>query len=426
MKSISEMASALKIYGNRRMILVLVLGFSSGIPLALTAGTLQAWLTKSGVDIKTIGLFALVGMPYTLKFIWAPLMDKYYPNFWGRRRSWMLLTQIALVLTIMGLGMHDPTTQISSLVILAICVAFFSSSQDMVIDAYRTEILNPDEYGAGSGVYILGYRLAMIVSGSMALVLADHMSWREVYFIMAGMMSLGVLATFFAEEPKNTKEPKTFQEAVIDPFIDFFSRAGAIEVAIFIMIYKLDVAIATALQSKFFLDLGFTLTQIGSIVKLFGMWSVIFGALTGGMLIPQLGLKRSLIWFGIFQCATNMLFYMMAKVGPDEHALMLTIALENFSAGMGTAAFSAFLMSLCNKKFTLTQYALLTSLMAVPMRFLSAPTGYLKVALGWDNYFVFATLIGIPGLLMLLRFDTWKAAPHIASAGAGVASEAET
>ncbi len=390
------------------MFVMLLLGFSAGIPYALTAGTLQAWLATENVDIKTIGLFALVGIPYNWKFIWAPLMDRFYPKFLGRRRGWMLVTQIGLAASIAGMALTSPSFSLTAMATLAVLVAFFASSQDIVIDAYRTEALEEKEYGAGSALYIMGYRIAMLVSGGLALIMADHYSWKIVYTFMAATIVVGVIATFLGPEPVTGKPPRTLREAVVEPLMEFFRRPGAIEVIFFLLLYKLDVAVGTALMTKFFLDLGFTKTDIGAVTKVFGLIATIVGTLIGGALIPRLGLFRALVIFGIFQGLANLLFVMMARVGNDRLALIFTIGGENLASGMGTAAYAAFLMSLCNKRFTATQYALFTSLMAVPTKILSAPTGYLKEAVGWENYFIIATLLMIPGLIMLIRYPHWK------------------
>jgi len=402
------MKSIFQIFVSRRMFVMLLLGFSAGIPYALTAGTLQAWLATENVDIKTIGLFALVGIPYNWKFIWAPLMDRFYPKFLGRRRGWMLVTQIGLAAAIAGMALTSPSFSITAMAALAVLVAFFSSSQDIVIDAYRTEVLKENEYGAGAGVYIMGYRLAMLVSGALALIMADHFSWKTVYLFMAATIIVGVIGTFLGPEPKTGIPPRTLREAVLEPLREFFHRTGAFEVLLFLLLYKLTDAVGTALMTKFFLDIGFTKTDIGAVTKVFGLIATIAGTLIGGVLLPRLGMRRALVIFGILQGLTNLLFFMMAKVGNDRLALIFTIAGENLASGMGTAAYAAFLMSLCNKRFTATQYALFTSLMAVPTKILSAPTGYLKEAVGWENYFIISMLLMIPGLLMLFRFNRWK------------------
>jgi PAT family beta-lactamase induction signal transducer AmpG len=412
------MKSIVQIFVSRRMFVMLLLGFSAGIPYALTAGTLQAWLATEKVDIQTIGAFALVGIPYNFKFVWAPLMDRWFPGFLGRRRGWILITQLCLVAAISGMALTNPGVNVEAVALLALAVAFFAASQDIVIDAYRTEVLHPEEYGAGSGVYIMGYRIAMLVSGALALIMADHFSWRTVYLAMAATLAVGVVGTFLGPEPVTAKPPRTLQEAVVEPLREFFSRPGSWEIVVFILLYKLDTNLATALQTKFFLDMGFTKTDIGAVTKLFGMLALITGTLAGGALIPKLGLKRALIFFGLFQGAATLLYYMMTHLGANRLGLIATISGENLASGMGLAAYAAFLMSLCNQRYTAMQYALLTSLMAVPTRILSAPTGFLQAAVGWEHYYVIATLSAIPGLLMLLRYDHWKRALAVAAESA--------
>jgi len=314
------------------MFVMRLLRFPEGIPYALTAGTLQAWLATENVDIKTIGLFALVGIPYNWKFIWAPLMDRFFPKFLGRRRGWMLLTQIGLGASIAGMALTSPSYSITAMASLAVLVAFFSSSQDIVVDAYRTEALNTEEYGAGSAVYIMGYRLAMLVSGALALIMADHYSWKIVYCFMAATIMVGVIGTFLGPEPVTGKPPRTLKEAVVEPLMEFFRRPGAMEILLFLLLYKLDGAIGTALMTKFFLDLGFTKTDIGAVTKVFGLIATIIGALVGGVLIPRIGLFRALFIFGILQGVPNLLFVMMVRVGNDRLALIFTIAGENLTS----------------------------------------------------------------------------------------------
>jgi MFS transporter, PAT family, beta-lactamase induction signal transducer AmpG len=403
------MKSYLQVFASFRMFLMLLVGFSSGIPLGLTGSTLQAWLATEKVDITTIGLFSLVGLPYTWKFLWAPILDRYAPGFLGRRRGWMLVFQLLLIAGIVIMAFSHPANQPVALAIAAVAVAFFSASQDIVVDAFRTEALQPEEYGAGSGLYIMGYRLAMLTSGALALILADGiLEWRQIYFLMAGTMLVGVAATLLAKEPESKHVPRSLAEAVIEPLAEFFKRPGAIEVLLFIILYKLDVAVGVALMTKFFLDLGFTKTDIGYVTKVFGLIATILGALIGGAMIPRLGMLRALWIFGILQGATNMLFWWCAKMGNNMTALIITIGGENLASGMGTAAYSAFIMSLCNKSFTATQYALLTSLMAMTRVLAGAPTGYLQKAVGWEMYYIIATLLMIPGLLLLLRYNKWQ------------------
>jgi len=396
------------IFFSRRMATVLVLGFSSGIPLALTGSTLQAWMTTENIDLKTIGLFSLVGLPYVWKFLWAPLMDRFSIPFLGRRQGWILICQIMLFLAIASMGAIDPKAHIGQLAVMALLVAFFSASQDIVVDAYRTDLLRPEEVGPGASLYVTGYRIAMLVSGALSLILADHLPWRVVYLIMASTMGLGILATFFAPQPRDDiKPPSSLKEAIVGPFMEFFRRKGAFEVLGFITLYKLDVVMATALMTVFIMKMGFSKTDIGVVTKGFGLFATIIGTLTGGALMVRLGMKRSLWTFGIAQGLSGLSFLGLAILGHNYPMMVTAIAAENFFSGMGNAAYAGFLMSLCDKRFTAFQFALLTSLMATSRVILSAPCGYLAEVMGWPLYFLVATFLMIPSLLLLLRFDKW-------------------
>lgn len=405
------MKSILLVFASWRMAIILLTGFSCGIPLGLTGGTLQAWMADKSLDITLIGVFSLVGLPYTLKFLWAPIMDRFVPPFLGRRRGWMIIAQVALVCAIIAMAFSDPVQNLKLMAGLAVLVAFFSASQDIAVDAYRTEILKTDELGAGASVYIMGYRIAMLVSGGLALIMADHLSWEMVYLIMAGTMSVGILATIFAPEPE-VKEapPRSIHEAVVFPFIEFFRRNGflpALEILAFIIVYKLDVALAMAITTPFMLDLGFTKTDVGAVLKTFGLVATIVGTLIGGGLMTKIGIKKALWIFGIVQGISGASFMMLARLGHNYTAMVVAVTVENVCSGLGTAAFSAFIMSLCNKKYTATQYALLTSVMAVTRVLIGAPSGYLQKAVGWETYFLISIVIAIPGLLLLLRYDKW-------------------
>ena len=397
------------------MFLMLILGFSSGMPLALTGSTLSAWMVAEGVDIRTIGIFALVGLPYAFKFVWSPLMDRFVPPFLGRRRGWILLTQLALILTISLLGFFNPASQPLLTAFLALGIAFFSASQDIVLDAYRTELLAPEERGAGAGVWIMGYRIAILVSGAAALIISDHLPWRIVYIIMGGMMALGCAATLLAPEPsgatsdgREPERPKTLAEAVILPFIEFFKRPGALEILLFVILYKIgDVAAAQMTTPYILQHIGFSRTELGTIFKGFGMAATIVGTLVGGAFMSRWSLKRSLFVFGILQGVSTFVFILLEFTGRQIWALGLVIGVENFCGGMGTAAYIALMMGLCNTKFTATQYALLSSLMAVSRYVTGAPTGYIAAASGWIWFFAICTVAAVPALLLLLRYDHW-------------------
>ena len=404
-----------KIYLSKKMLLMLVLGFASGMPLALTSSTLSAWLVTEGVDIKTIGIFSLVGLPYAFKFLWSPLMDRYVPPFLGRRRGWMLITQLALIAIIATMGFFNPSSQPLLVALWAVALAFFSASQDIVLDAYRTEYLAPEERGAGAGIWIMGYRLAILVSGALALILSDHISWRSVYVIMGLVMTIGCAATFLCPDPAQGRPrqeavapPKSLQEAVVSPFVEFFRRPGAWEILLFVILYKIgDVAAAQMTTPYILQHIGFSRTELGTIFKGFGMAATILGGIVGGALMTRWSMHLSLLVFGILQGVSTLVFVLLEFTGRELWALSVVIGVENICGGMGTAAYTALLMSLCNARFTATQYALLSSLMAVSRYITGAPTGYLVVAAGWVWFFIICTALAIPGLLLLIRYNKW-------------------
>jgi PAT family beta-lactamase induction signal transducer AmpG len=387
------------------------MGFSSGLPLLLTVTLLQAWMKKEGIDLTLIGFTALFGLPYTVKFLWAPFFDRFNLPFLGRRRGWLLVAQVALVVSIVALGLSNPADSPWMLIITAFLVAFFSASQDIVIDAYRREDLTDQELGFGSSLYVNGYLVAarLVVAGG-GLILADYVSFSTVYFIMAVFMVPGILTTLLAREPSvGEGKPKTLREAVIDPLKEYFSRNGALLILAFILLYKMGDTMASAITMPFYMETGFTLKEIGTVVKLFGFWATIGGTFLGGLAMFQLGINRALWVFGFLQAVSTAGFAVLAHIGYSIPALSAVIAFENLSSGMGTAAYMAFMASITNKKFTATQYALLTSLMAVPRTLLSAPTGFLAKHMGWQGFFIACSLIAIPGLLLLLKFAPWNA-----------------
>jgi PAT family beta-lactamase induction signal transducer AmpG len=391
-----------------RMLVALLMGFVSGLPLLLTGSVLQAWMTEEGVDLGTIGLFALVGLPYTLKFVWAPLMDRYTPALLGRRRGWLLIIQLLLVLAIAGLGLTQPAAAPLLVALAALLVTFFSASQDIVIDAYRREALADDEQGLGAALYVNGYRIGMLLASGGGLILADFIAFSSVYLLMAGFMLLGMLTTLLAPEPATPAGvPSTLRAAVLEPFREYFQRNGAWWILLFILLYKVGDIMASHMTIPFYLDLGFSKTEIGTVVKLFGFWATIAGGLLGGVLILRLGIYHALWSFGILQAVSTAGFALLAVMGGQLPLLAAVVAFENLSAGMGTAAFIGFMASLTDKRFTATQYALLTSLMGIPRVFVAAPTGYMADAMGWVAFFSFCALIALPGLLMLLRFRAW-------------------
>lgn len=416
------MKSLLAVFRSPRLFWVLLLGFSSGIPLALTGTTLQAWMATDKIDLTVIGVFSLVGLPYTVKYLWAPVMDRFIPPFLGRRRGWMLVTQLGLVFAISAMAFSDPAGATTLFAVLAFLVAFVSASQDVVVDAYRTEVLEPVELGPGAGVHILGYRIAMLTSGALALILADRLPWKTVYLLMAGSMLVGVAASVFSPEPQlEERPPASLKEAVAQPFVEFLSRPGALGILLFVILYKLDVVMATALTTPFMLELGFTKTDIGAVTKGFGMVATIVGTLAGGAVVARAGMKASLWIFGILQSVSTLAFLALARLGHHYPMMVAAIGLENLCSGMGTAAYVAFLMSLCNKRFTATQYALLTSLMAITRVIVGAPTGYLAKTIGWELYFLVSMLAAVPGLLLLLLYPRWTT-PSPTTTGTAFAS----
>lgn len=400
-RSLGDILSAIF---SSRMLIAGLMGFACGLPLLLTGSLLQAWMADEGVDLATIGLFALVGLPYTLKFVWAPMMDRYTPSLLGRRRGWLILAQLALVAALVGLASARPGDAPLGMALAALLVAFFSASQDIVVDAYRRESLADDEQGLGASLYVNGYRVGMLLASGGGLIMADFFSFSQVYLVMSGIMLAAVVTTLLAPEPDTPEgKPKTLREAVIEPFIEYFSRRNALLILLFVLLYKIGDTMASHMTIPFYLDVGFTKTEIGAVVKLFGFWATIAGGLLGGVLILRLGIYRALWGFGILQGVSTAGFAVLALMGASLPGLAAVIAFENLSGGLGTAAFIAFMASLTNKKFTATQYALLTSLMGVPRVIAATPTGYMAEWMGWVGFFIFCALIAVPGLLLLSR-----------------------
>ena len=402
--------SVLGIVLSGRMLTALLMGFSSGLPLLLATGSvLQAWLKDAGVDLGTIGLFALVGLPYTLKFLWAPLLDRFAPiSGMGRRRGWLLLIQLTLIAAIAALGLTDPTQSLPLVTLAACFAAFCSASQDIVIDAYRRESLTDDEQGLGASFYVNGYRVGLLLSSGGGLILADFMPFQAVYWIMAAAMLPGLITTLLCSEPLVTVgAPHTLREAVVQPFIEYFSRQDALLILLFVLLYKVGEMMSSQMTTPFYLDLNFTKTEIGAVVKLFGFWATVVGGLLGGLLMLRLGVYRALWLFGALQAAGLSGFVILARLGHSLPGLALAITSENLFSGMATTAYVAFMATLTHRKFTATQYALLSSLMGVPRVVLNAPTGYLAEGLGWEGFFLFCMAATLPGLWLLTRFRAW-------------------
>lgn len=406
--------SLLRVFGSPKMAALILLGFSSGLPLFLTSKTLQAWMTVEKVDLTAIGLFSLVGVPYSLKFLWSPLLDWFTLPFLGRRRGWLIVIQIGLLIAIAAMSLQQPKQALQFLAINAVVIAFLSATQDIAADAYRTDILEPLEMGAGAAVFVLGYRVALLLTGSLALILADRIAWSSVYLFMSVGMGLGIIATLFAPEPKEINPPTSLTEAVILPFGEFIQRQGlvqAILTLLFIVLYKLGDSFVNNMSTPFLLQTGFTQTDIGAIQGGMGLVATIVGTLAGGAFLSKIGLNRSLWVFGALQAVSNLAYLILAQVGKNYQFLLLTINIENFCAGLGTAAFVAFLMSMCNQRYSATQYALLSSFMAVSRDILVAPAGSLAKSTGWPLFFVISIFAAVPGLLLLPLFAPWNPKP---------------
>ena len=395
---------------SSRMLIAIVMGAFSGLPLYLTLTLLQAWMTREGVDLGTIGLYGLLGTPYLFKFIWAPLFDRYRVALLGRRRGWLIITQIAIVLVVLNLSFLNPVGNTLAFVATLLALTFFSASQDIVIDAYRRESLDDVEQGLGAALYANGYKFVgtVLITGG-GLMLSDIISFSQIYQIAAGIMALAVLVTLLIPEPDEPDgTPKTLADAVALPFFEYFNRPHSVLILLFIVLYKVGDMMASHMLYPLYESVGFSNTEVGAIVKVFGIWALVFGSLFGGIVILRQGLYWSLWVFGILQAVSTAGFAWLAYVGPSRVWLATVVAFENFSAGLGMAALTGFMASLTNRRFTATQFALLTSLAAVPRVVLTAPTGFMVKAMGWQNFFIFCTLIAIPGLVLLLRFRNWE------------------
>ena len=386
------------------MAVIAMLGFSSGLPLALTSGTLQAWMSVAGIDIRTIGIFALVGLPYTLKFLWSPFMDRFVPPWLGRRRGWMFATQCILMLGIGAMGFTSPQHAIWALAALSLLVAFTSASQDIVADAYRTDLLHEKERGVGAALFVFGYRIAMLVSGALALILSDLIGWQSTYLLMAGCMIIGLVSSLSGPEPeKEIVPPKTLSEAVFGPLKDYFSRPAALMILLLITLYKLGDAYAGTMTTPFLIrGAGFSATDVGTVNKGFGLAALILGAMFGGTLMVRLGLYRSLLYFGVLQAVSNLAFMLLAWAGKSYPVMIFAVGFENISGGMGTAAFVSLLMALCNHRFSATQYALLSSLASLGRIVIAPSSGFLVSSVGWAVFFLITAATALPGLWMLV------------------------
>ncbi|WDU53218.1 AmpG family muropeptide MFS transporter [Taylorella equigenitalis] len=393
-----------KNYLNPRVLPLLFLGIASGLPLALTGGTLQAWATVSGVSLKSIGFLTLVGTAYTFKFLWAPFIDRYAPPLFGRRRGWMALTQVLLGICLICMGFFNPGQELKYIAIIATVIAFLSATQDIAFDAYSTEVLKSDEKAHGAAIRTLGYRIGMIVSGGFAIVIAERwLGWQATYQLMGVLMFVFAVITAVSPEVKDISPPRSLAEAFINPLVDFFSRKEAIAILLLIVLYKLGDSFAGALSTTFLIrGAGFAAETVGWVNKILAVLSSIFGALLGGALLNKLGLYKSLMSFGILQSVSNLMYALVAITGKSLPIMALAVGLENFTGGMGTAAFVVLIMGLCNIKFTATQFALLTALSSVGRVFLAGPlTPPLVEYFGWAQFFIITAIIALPGLVLL-------------------------
>ncbi|MBE9550325.1 MAG: AmpG family muropeptide MFS transporter [Proteobacteria bacterium] len=403
-----------EILRSRKMLTCLFLGFASGLPLYVLIQLVPAWLRSSDVDLKTIGLFSLISLPYTWKFIWSPLMDRFRLPFLGRRRGWALLTQVGLLISIGALGMFNPHDSMRMIVGLVFLVALFSASQDIVIDAYRRELLADDELGAGTSIFINAYRIASLVPGSLALILSDILPWSTVYWVTAGFMGVGIITTLMIREVgDDTLAPHSLREAVVEPFREFFGRNGwqnAFWMLGFMLLYKLGDNMATALSTPFYLDMGFSRTEIGTIAKVATLWSTIAGSIIAGVVMLKISINRALWVFGVVQVISILGFAWLSIVGHDSFVLFMVVSFEYLGVGMGTVALTAYLARETSIAFTATQFALFSSFVSVPRIFANASTGYLIEAIGYTQFFFLCTVIAVPGMLFLFKVAPWNEA----------------
>ncbi len=398
---------------NRKMLTCVFLGFSSGMPLYVLFQLVPAWLRSNDVDLATIGLFALVSLPYTWKFVWSPLMDRYKLPFLGRRRGWALFAQIGLLFSIGALGRFDPSESLQAIVVIVFIISLFSASQDIVIDAYRRELLADDELGTGTSFFVNAYRLSSLVPGSLALIMSDHLPWSVVYWVTAGFMVIGIVTSLVIKEVSDDAlAPRSLKAAIIDPFVEFFSRDGikaGLAILAFMFLYKLGDNMATALATPFYLDMGFSRTEIGSIAKVAALWAVTAGGIIGGIAMLILSINRALWLFGFVQMFTILGYVWLSTIGHDPVGLFIVVSGEYLGVGLGTIAMTAYMARETSKAFTATQFALLSSFAVFPRTFANASTGFIIEAIGYTQFFILCTLVAIPGMLLLFKVAPWNA-----------------
>ena len=398
---------------NRRMLICIFLGFTSGLPLYVLIQLVPAWLRTEGVDLSTIGLFSLMMLPYNWKFLWSPLLDRFSVPGLGRRRGWMLVTQLGLLISIGTLGHFNPEFSLKAAVWLVLIVSIFGATQDIVIDAYRRELLPDDELGTGNSIFVNAYRISSLVPGSLALILSDHLPWSTVFWITGGFMLVGILTSLVIKEVvSDIQAPRTLREAVVKPFVEFINRAGwqtAGLVLLFILLYKLGDNMATALATPFYLDMGFSRTEIGTVVKVATLWSSIAGSIIGGIVMLKVSINKALWLFGIVQITSILGFAWLALVGDNLTVLFVVVSFEYLGVGMGSVALIAFMAAQTSIRFAATQFALLSSLAALPRTLANASTGFIIEQIGYFNFFLLCFAVAIPGMLLLLKIAPWSA-----------------
>lgn len=421
---------------NKRMLNCIFNGFTAGLPIYFIIQLIPAWLRSEGVDLKTIGFFGLVLLPYSFKYMWSPLLDRYVPPFLGRRRGWMLITQMGITASMVLLAFFNPTQHIDIILYIGLAIATFSATQDIALDAYRRELLSDEELGLGNSFYANAYRVAGFIPGGLSLIMADHMPWRGVIVFTAAFMVVGILYTLkVSEAAQDIVAPKTLKEAVVEPFKEFFTRDGGFKTGLlilaFIFFYKFGDTVATSLITPFYLDVGFSKTAIGTVAKVVGLWSMLVGGFFGGVLMFKMGINKALWIFGVIQMASIMGFALLNEIGPNIWVLGVVVAFEYLGVGLGSAALMAFIAKKSNKNFTGTQYALLTSLFAIPKSFAGIVSGILieginaddgvfftlfglTQGIGYTSYFYVCTALAIPGMLLLFWVAPWGAKDKMA------------
>ena len=397
------MGIGVEVFRSRRVLLMWLLGFSSGLPLLLTGSTLSAWLATSGMSLSQIGILSWVGLPYALKIVWAPLLDRFTVPLLGRRRGWMLAFQAALCVTLLLLSLANPRESIQAVAVLALSVAFLSASQDIVTDAYRSDLLEREERAAGTAVFVLGYRIAMLLTGGLALIVADHWSWQAVYAASALAMGVGMVTSWCAPEPAQVRPPSSVSAAVIEPLVDFFRRPGAITVLLFVTLYRVGDTLANVMVMPFLLSLQFGQSEIGVVYKVIGIAATILGTLVGGALTARAGLFRSLLLAGLLQGLANLAYAVLALTGKHHVLLVTAVGIDNLCTGLAIAALDAFLMALCSRRYSAMQYALLVSASGALGRVLGGVSGVLASHLGWPLFFLATMLVVLPAAALLMR-----------------------